>query len=220
MRSSDSTVAALRTYSRFRHSAEPSEKLPRSIHGGLPLETSELEGISSWTPDNKWIAFGGAPSQTEAAGIWLVAVDGRQIRRLTEPGSTSYGDWQPAFSAQRSVFGVCPGRSAGIAWRLRASVVYRFHAGRCGRAGDARDGDNQRPGLDLGTIADSCSRGDLTIAFCVACTESRSRPLRWSHRISRSFSRSEIRRPRSIFPAAGVWCTRWRSEIQTSGALR
>ena len=135
------TVPALGGAERKIATINPRRPTTRNIRGG---------GNLSWTPDNKWIAFGGAPSQTEAAGIWLVAVDGRQIRRLTEPGSTSYGDWQPAFSHNGRYLAFVRDRYAGIAWRLRASVVYRFHAGRCGRAGDARDGDYQRPGLDLG----------------------------------------------------------------------
>ena len=55
-------------------------------------------GNLSWTPDGKWIAFGGAPSQTESGGIWLSAVDHQETRRLTETGGTSFGDWEPTFS--------------------------------------------------------------------------------------------------------------------------
>ena len=40
----------------------------------------------SWTPDGRWLAFGGATSSDGPRGIWLIAVDGsEQRRRLTEP---------------------------------------------------------------------------------------------------------------------------------------
>ena len=44
-------------------------------------------GNLSWTPDGKWLAFGGATSPNGSRGIWLIAVDGSEQRRLTEaPG--------------------------------------------------------------------------------------------------------------------------------------
>ena len=38
----------------------------------------------SWTPDGKWLAFGGALSPDGARGIWLIAADGGEKRRLTD----------------------------------------------------------------------------------------------------------------------------------------
>ena len=38
----------------------------------------------SWTPDGKWLAFGGALSTDGARGIWLIAADGGEKRRLTD----------------------------------------------------------------------------------------------------------------------------------------
>jgi Tol biopolymer transport system component/DNA-binding winged helix-turn-helix (wHTH) protein len=38
----------------------------------------------SWTPDGRWLAFGGATSSDGPRGIWLIAVDGSERRRLTE----------------------------------------------------------------------------------------------------------------------------------------
>ena len=44
-------------------------------------------GNLSWTPDGRWLAFGGATSPNGPRGIWLIAVDGSEQRRLTEaPG--------------------------------------------------------------------------------------------------------------------------------------
>jgi Tol biopolymer transport system component len=50
-----------------------------------------------WTPDGRWISVGGQLAQDEAEGIWLIAVDRDERRRLTESpaGST---DEKPAFS--------------------------------------------------------------------------------------------------------------------------
>jgi Tol biopolymer transport system component len=52
----------------------------------------------TWTPDAKWIAFGGRASDNEAAGIWLVASDGTETRRLTMVTGHEFGDSGPAFS--------------------------------------------------------------------------------------------------------------------------
>ena len=68
----------------------------RRIATSVSSRRAGRTGNLSWTPDGKWIAFGGAPSQAEAGGIWLTAVDRPEIRRLTE--GTSFGDWEPAFS--------------------------------------------------------------------------------------------------------------------------
>jgi Tol biopolymer transport system component/DNA-binding winged helix-turn-helix (wHTH) protein len=44
-------------------------------------------GNLSWTPDGRWLAFGGATSPGGSQGIWLIAADGSEQRRLTEaPG--------------------------------------------------------------------------------------------------------------------------------------
>ncbi len=52
----------------------------------------------AWTPDAKWIAFGGRASDDEEPGIWLVALEGGEKRRLTKIGGHEFGDWGPAFS--------------------------------------------------------------------------------------------------------------------------
>lgn len=71
-----------------------------------------------WTPDGKWIAFGGAASETASPGIWLTAVDHQEVRRLTDSGGTSFGDWSPAVSRD--------GRSLAFVREttLAASAVY------------------------------------------------------------------------------------------------
>ena len=51
----------------------------------------------SWTPDGKWLAFGGAPSTDGARGIWLIAADGGEKRRLTD-GPGGIGDVNPVVS--------------------------------------------------------------------------------------------------------------------------
>ena len=52
----------------------------------------------SWSPDGKWIAFGGGPSDNHPRGIWLIGVDRSEVRQLTESGPNDTGDWWPTFS--------------------------------------------------------------------------------------------------------------------------
>ena len=59
---------------------------------------SKLPPNLAWTPDAKWIAFGGRASDDEEPGIWLIAVDGGEKRRLTKIDTHAFGDWGPAFS--------------------------------------------------------------------------------------------------------------------------
>jgi Tol biopolymer transport system component len=49
----------------------------------------------SWTPDGKWLAFGGALSPDGARGIWLIAAAGGETRRLTETVGGGIGDVSP-----------------------------------------------------------------------------------------------------------------------------
>lgn len=50
----------------------------------------------AWTPDGKWLAFGGALSPDGPRGIWLIAADGQANRKLTEtPPGTDMGDFSP-----------------------------------------------------------------------------------------------------------------------------
>ena len=53
----------------------------------------------AWTPDGKWLAFGGSPSDDEAPGIWLVATTGGERRRLTAVSASDWCDWAPAFTS-------------------------------------------------------------------------------------------------------------------------
>ena len=54
----------------------------------------------AWTPDGRWLAFGGALSRDGPRGIWLLAADGKENqekRQVTEaPGDTDTGDFSPA----------------------------------------------------------------------------------------------------------------------------
>lgn len=51
----------------------------------------------SWTPDGKWLAFGGALLPGGAPGVWLIAADGGEKRRLTD-GPGEIGDVNPVVS--------------------------------------------------------------------------------------------------------------------------
>jgi Tol biopolymer transport system component len=56
-------------------------------------------GNLAWTPDGKWLVFGGAPGGDETRGIWMVALNGSDKRRLTTASTPNFGDWAPAFSS-------------------------------------------------------------------------------------------------------------------------
>jgi Tol biopolymer transport system component len=62
------------------------------------LHNLKLPPNLTWTPDGKWIATGGRRSDDEAPGIWLIAADGTDKRRLTQVTGHEFGDWCPAFS--------------------------------------------------------------------------------------------------------------------------
>jgi Tol biopolymer transport system component/DNA-binding winged helix-turn-helix (wHTH) protein len=62
-------------------------------HRSLPMRSRGL----AWSPDGSWIALGGQPSANDAQGIWLMAVDGKTQRALTNAPSDAR-DERPAFS--------------------------------------------------------------------------------------------------------------------------
>jgi Tol biopolymer transport system component/DNA-binding winged helix-turn-helix (wHTH) protein len=72
-----------------------------SLHDGKRAPVYSGTGSAgnlAWTPDGKWIAFGGSPSDDQTQGIWLIAPDGVEKRRLTKTGEQDFGDWAPTFS--------------------------------------------------------------------------------------------------------------------------
>lgn len=52
----------------------------------------------AWSPDGRWLAFGGGRSADSARGIWLIDVESAQTRQLTAATEHATGDWGPAFS--------------------------------------------------------------------------------------------------------------------------
>lgn len=62
-----------------------------------PLSILESPVPLSWTPDSEWLAVRDKSSPQEPYGIWLVARETGEKRRLTTP-QTNYGDGQPAIS--------------------------------------------------------------------------------------------------------------------------
>ena len=65
----------------------------------MPIpRTVRQVGNLSWTPDGRWLAFGGATSPDGPRGIWLIAVDGQEQRRVTDPPSPGGHDLSPVVS--------------------------------------------------------------------------------------------------------------------------
>lgn len=71
-----------------------------NLQGRSDLSTSAYgwSGNLNWTPDGQWLAFGGAPSDGVVPGIWLVAVNSAQQRRLTTVSPPDFGEWAPTFT--------------------------------------------------------------------------------------------------------------------------
>jgi Tol biopolymer transport system component len=63
----------------------------------VPLLKGLGSSSLSWTPDGKWIAFGGRPTVNDGPGIWLIPVEDGQPQRLTSAKSV-LSDTSPVFS--------------------------------------------------------------------------------------------------------------------------
>jgi serine/threonine protein kinase/WD40 repeat protein len=82
----------------------------------------------TWTPDGRWLAFGGSVARDGPRGIWLLGADGKEKRQVTEAtGDADLGDFSPvpspdgtrmAFIRERTL-----GRSAVFVVPLTAGGV-------------------------------------------------------------------------------------------------
>jgi Tol biopolymer transport system component/DNA-binding winged helix-turn-helix (wHTH) protein len=63
----------------------------------IPQDVRPISNLS-WTPDGRWLAFGGTTSPNGPKGIWLIAVDGSEQRRLTEVSGGVLSDHSPVVS--------------------------------------------------------------------------------------------------------------------------
>ena len=78
--------------------------------GGSERKLADWPGMAgqlSWSPDGKYLAFARAASNTEPAGIFLIAAQGGEARRITRTEGNT--DRIPAFSPD------------AVGWRLRAA---------------------------------------------------------------------------------------------------
>ncbi|CAN5896811.1 winged helix-turn-helix domain-containing protein [soil metagenome] len=74
------------------------EKTIASIFQSLtPRNLREFSNLS-WTPDGRWLAFGGATSPDGPEGIWFISVDGSEQRRLTDAPGGGLRDLGPVVS--------------------------------------------------------------------------------------------------------------------------
>ena len=63
----------------------------------IPPSVRPISNLS-WTPDGRWLAFGGATSPNGSRGIWLISVDSSEQRRLTEAPGGELNDHSPLVS--------------------------------------------------------------------------------------------------------------------------
>ena len=80
----------------------------------MPIpRTVRQVGNLSWTPDGRWLAFGGATSPDGPRGIWLIAVDGSEQRRVTDPPSPGGHDLSPVVSPDVQYLAFLRARTVG-----------------------------------------------------------------------------------------------------------
>ena len=80
----------------------------------MPIpRTVRQVGNLSWTPDGRWLAFGGATSPNGPRGIWLIAVDGSEQRRVTDPPSPGGHDLSPVVSPDVQYLAFLRARTVG-----------------------------------------------------------------------------------------------------------
>src|SRR5581483_10922699 len=187
-----------------------------SVRGAAQLfHNWKLPPNLTWTPDGKWIAFGGRISDDEMPGIWLVAADGIEKRRLTQVTGHEFGDWGPAFSRDGRKLAFIRQRS------LSASAVYVLPlssaftpAGAPERVTRESAAMQVLPGHR--TAAGSCTHREV-ISVSRECRGSRFRQNGASRWINRNRCHLASAPRESPFRRAAGWCTRRSSEIQTSG---
>ena len=72
---------------------------PERRVASLVLDSSRRSTRLSWSPDGKWVAIGGKRSASEPFGLWLLEIDGDEMRRITTPPSPDWlADFGPVFS--------------------------------------------------------------------------------------------------------------------------
>jgi Tol biopolymer transport system component/DNA-binding winged helix-turn-helix (wHTH) protein len=79
---------------------------------GIPPSVRPLSNLS-WTPDEKWLVFGGTTSANDPRGIWLISRDGLVQRRLTEAPENGLNDHSPAVSPDRTHLAFLRARTVG-----------------------------------------------------------------------------------------------------------
>ena len=78
----------------------------------IPPSVRPLSNLS-WTPDGRWLAFGGRTSPNGSPGIWLITVDGSQQRRLTDAAEGRSLDASPVVSPDRRYLAFMRAHSVG-----------------------------------------------------------------------------------------------------------
>jgi Tol biopolymer transport system component/serine/threonine protein kinase len=90
------------------------------------IDAPGSRGALSWSPDSKWLAVAQQVAPGQAAGIFLIPVDGGDRHRLTQ-SETDRFDWNPTFSWSGRWLGYlncAKGRGSCNAFALRLDANY------------------------------------------------------------------------------------------------
>ena len=62
----------------------------------------DIGSVPAWSPDGRWIAFGGSLKESEDSGIILVSPDGKNSRQLPSPVEPALADYVLVWSQDSS----------------------------------------------------------------------------------------------------------------------
>ena len=86
--------------------------------GGSERTLTELEGREiehiAWSPDGETLALSAQAAPTGPFSLFLLSVETRNLRRLTEPADVSWGDVSPAFAPNGERLAFVRSRSPGV----------------------------------------------------------------------------------------------------------
>ena len=194
-----------------------------SFQGRGSNSASNLEwtGNLAWTPDGKWLAFGGAPSDNEIPGIWLVALNSGEKRRLTTVSPPDFGDWARRLRRDGRYMAFIRERTLSTS-TVYVNAVVATGSGRTAAKGEFRGGQHPVSPGSRTAVASCCRRQDISASR--ACTASHSgqagqripRDLRRSRSVERARGISVAKNGRIVYDAQFRDANLWRADLASS----